>query len=565
MSANVAEILSQSEKLNQDKQPWNSQFQLVSEYVGQRKADFTTQTEPGAFLNSEIWSDLAPLSAETAASALVGLLWPDSYSFDLEPFGDLKDDEECKQWFEESTNELQSAMDDPEAGLSLAIDEAFNDFTIYGTPALHLEEGDTTDLRFDAWNVSQFALDEDASGYVDTFHRSRKYTVRQMVKKFGIDKVSKKTRDAYNKKDYLQKVCVLHVIEPRTVNPKGGTGSHNMPYASIYIEVDAKHLIKESGFQELPTFAFRYSKRIGEKYGRSPSMRALPTIMELNALWELVTTGAEKNYDPPLAVYDDGTFGGGTIDTSAGAINVINVSAKATSNRPPIEPLFTVGNFQDLAVLIERLEQTVKDHYMIDRLLDLNNETEMTAREAIIRQALRQAALRSVVSRVIAELFNRMIPRAFNILLRKGRFGYAEGSPEYIAASALDPEAKKIPQKIVDAQGKNQRVYTIRYKTPAAREQEAQIAQGILNMYETLGSVAAFDSTVSDLVNNERALKKLGDIWSVPLEFWNDEDELQAVRAAKAGAQKQQVDLANAAQVAEIAKTAAAARPEAVL
>src|SRR5690606_5447034 len=137
----------------------------------------------------------------------------------------------------------------------------------------------------------------------------------------------------------------------------------------------------------------------------------------------------EKNFDPPLAVYDDGTFGGGTIDTSAGAINVINVSGKLGANTP-VQPIFTVGQFADVAVLIERLEQTVNDHFMIDRLLDLDNEKEMTAREAMIRQSIRQKALRSVISRLLTELFNRLLERCFNIGLRKGRYGFAEGSAE---------------------------------------------------------------------------------------------------------------------------------------
>lgn len=564
MTVDVQELLSQNEKLNQDKSFWNPQWQLVSEYIGQRRADFTAQSEPGSFLNSEIWSDVAPLDAETAASALVGLIWPDSKGFELKPFGVLADDQESKLWFEFVSEELQAAMDDPEAGLSMAIDESFNDFLLY-MPAIHVEEGEKTDFRFAAWNVSQFAVDEGSEGFIDTFHKRRKWTIRNAVKKFGIDNVSKRTRELYNKKQYLEKVEILHVIEPRKVNPKGGAQAKNMPYASIYVEVETKHVIKESGFMELPTFAFRYSKRIGEKYARTPGMRSLPSVMELNALWEMVTVGTEKNYDPPLAVYDDGTFGGGTIDTSSGAINVINVSGKTTFNKPPIQPLYTVGDFKDVAVLIERLEETIHRHFMIDRLLDTRNEVEMTAREAIIRQAIRQAALRSVVSRAYAELFNRMIPRCFNMLLRKGRFGYAEGSPEYVAAAALNPDVRKIPEKIVQAQGKDERVYTIKYKTPAAREQEAQIAQGILNMLEVLQSWAAVDKTILDLPNGERTMQKLGDIWSVPLECWNTPDELNAVRKSMADAQAQQSQLDQAAQVAEIAKTAAAARPAPVL
>jgi hypothetical protein len=562
MAADVKKLLDINDQLNTEKAPYNPQWQLVSEYVGQRRADFTHFSSPGEFLNSEIWSDVAPLAKDTAASALAGLLWPDNRSYKLEPFGDFKDDEETKKWLSDCTEELQAAMDDPEAGLSLAIDEFMGDFLEYGTPAIHCEEGKVTDLRFDAWNVSQFSIDEGDDGYVDTFYKNWEWSVRQAVMKFGIDKVSADTKKAYEDKRYTQKIKILHVIAPREVDAKKGKGPQNMPYMSIYVEVDKKHILKESGFHELPTFACRYSKKIGEKYARSPSMRALPSIMELNALWELVTIGAEKNYDPPLAVYDDGTFGGGTIDTSAGAINVINVTGKLSANRSPIEQLYTVGKFDDVAVLIERLEGTIKDHYMIDRLLDLNNEKEMTAREALIRQAIRQSTLRSPANRVYAELFNRLIPRAFNILLRKGRFGYADGSPEMTAWEAVNPgkEAKRIPAKIVDAQGKNQRVYQIRYMTPAAREQEAQVAQGIMNTMEAVGQVAAYDKTILDEVNNARTIKRLGDIWSFPEDCWNTENEKKSLRESAVKEQGEQAELNKAAQVAEIAKTAAAAR-----
>jgi hypothetical protein len=562
MPADALSLLQQSEELNTEKSTWNNQWQLVSEYVGQRKASFTHFSEPGEFVQSDIWSDVASLASDTASSALVGLVWPDSYSFKLEPFGDLKEDDEIKKWLSQCTTEMQAAMDDPEAGLALAMDEAMKDFLDYGTPAIHCEEGTKTDLRFDAWNVSQFSIDEGDDGYVDTFFKCWSRTVRQLVNKFGIDKVSSETRKAYNDKQYLKKVKVLHVIAPRPVDAKKGKGPHNMPYMSVYIEVDKKHIIKESGFNELPTFAFRYSKRIGEKYGRSPAMRALPSIMQLNALWELITIGAEKNFDPPLAVYDDGTFGGGTIDTSAGAINVINVTGKMSGSRSPIEPLFTVGKFDDVAVLVERLENTIKDHFMIDRLLDLNNDKEMTAREALIRDKIRQSTLRSPVSRIMAELLNRMIPRVFNVLLRKGRFGFAEGSPEAIAWEAVNPgkEPKLIPQKILDLQGKQQRVYQIRYMTPAAREQEAQIAQGIMNTMQAIGEVAAYDKSILDEVNNSRTMKRLGGIWSFPEDCWNTPEEKQALQESAVESADEAKKLATAQQVAAIAKDAAAAR-----
>lgn len=560
MSIDVARALEKNDTLTTEKAPWNPQWQLIAEYLCQRKAVFTNFQQPGAFLNSEIWSDIGGLAAETAASALIGLIWPDAYSFELEPFGELKDDPETVEWFKKTVNpELQSALDDPEAGFAMALDEAMLDFLLF-MPAIHLDEGDTTDFKFDAWNVSQFAVDEGADGFIDTFYMTKEWSVRNLVKKFGLSNVSKPTQTAYNAKKFLDKIRVLHVIEPREVQKNGGRGPQNMPFVSAYIEINAKHLIRESGFNELPTFAFRFSKRIGEKYARTPAMRALPSIMEHNALKEIYTVAAEKTCDLPLAVYDDGTFGGGTIDTSAGAINVINVTGKLTGNRAPIEPIQTIGTFTDIATVMNDLKDTINQHFMIDRLLDMNNETQMTAREALIRDALRQGTLRSPASRLWAELFNRLLPRAFNIQLRKGRYGYVSGSPEYLAAQHMNPgkTIPVIPDKVAMMQGKSQRVYKISYRSPAARQQKSDQAQAILNVTGFINEAAAIDQTVRYEMNMPRSVRNIGDIWGIPPDCWSTLEEKKKLIADASDSQKQNTQLETAAKVASIAKDAGA-------
>ena len=561
MAADVPRLLETNERLIAEKSVWNTQWQLVSEYVCQRKMNFTSSASDGAFLNSELWSDVAPKALDTAVSAVIGLVWPDSFSFKLEALGkDLKDDEEIKDWFEEVTEVLQMAMDDPEAGLAMAINEAMTDFFTF-MPAIHVEEGTDTDFKFEAWNVSQFAVEEGSQGFIDTFFRQYEWTVRQTVEKFGEKLVSKKVRELYQAKKFTEKVKLLHVIAPRVVAANGGKGNQNMPYSSVHIEIETKHLILESGFHELPTFAFRWSKKIGEKYARTPAMRALPTIMELNALWEMTTLGIEQSYDPALAVYDDGTFGAGTIDRSAGAVNVLNVTGKIAASRRPIERLFEAAPISDVAPLIERLENTVNDHFMIDRLLDTNNETQMTAREALMRNSLRQSTLRSPHSRLIAELFNRMIERCFNIMLRKGRFGYAAGSPEATAWQAMNPneEVKTIPDKIVQMQGKKKRVYFIRYLTPAARESQAEEGQGLLNLFQFAVESAAVDPRPLKMINAGRLTKRLGEIWAIPSEAFNTEEEMAVNEQAEQQAAEAQNALAKADAMATIGKNAAQA------
>lgn len=567
MTIDIAKALDANAKAKQEKTPWNNHWQLVHEFFLQRKADFTVTRQDGAFLNSDIWTALPAKAAETCASALLGLVWPDNDSFKYEPFGeDLEGNAEVKAWFEYATLQVQTDLDDPAAGLQLALDEFMLDYAVSGTPAIHMEAGAESTYRFDAWSVKQFAIDEGASGYVDTFYMEREYTVRQMYEKSQGPqgwKLSKKTMDAWTAGKFQDKVNVLHVIEPRFVDPGKGSGPQNMPWASYHIEMDTKQLLRESGYQELPTFCARASKRIGEKYGRSMAMRALPDVMELNALVEIMTLGAEKSYDPPLAIMDDGVFGGGTIDTSAGAINVMNVQGKLGAGRKPIEQLFENGSFQGsgMEFLMESLAKTINDHFMIDRLIDQDSKTQMTAQEWNGRKAMRQQALSSPLSRLKAELFDRLLERAFNMGLRAGRFGFAAGSPEAIAWAAANPGAqvRTIPQKIVDLQGRRKRVYKIRYLTPAAREQRAEEAQGIMSWLQLIGEMAGQDPTVGDTVNAERTLSVMGDIWNVPQECKNTPQELQQIRAVKADAQMQQSKLDQTAQGATIAKTLAQA------
>lgn len=561
MAIDVQKTLETNDQLKRERKFFEPIWQLVSEFCLARKVNFTASNTPGDFLSSNIWTAIPAKSLETAASALIGLVWPDSQSFKLEPFGDLKNDKESQAFFDNATKELQASMDDPGAGLALALDEFMTDALAFGTPAIHLEEGDATDFKFDAWNVSQYSIDEGDDGYVDTFYKEREYTIRQAVKKWGKGKLSKRVQELYDKKCFGDKIKVLHVIAPRDVNPNLGAASNNLPIASVYIEIDTSHVIKESGFHELPTFCFRYSKRIGEKYGRSPAMRALPDIMELNSLWEIITLGLEKNFDPPLAILDDGSFGSGTIDTSAGAISVLNISGKIAKT-DPIKQLQTVGSFNDVAVLVERLEDTVKDHFMIDRLLDLNNETTMTAREALLRNSIRQSTLRSFISRVTNELFNRLIERGFNMLLRKGRFGFVAGSPEAVAWQATHPgeDMKIIPAKVVAMQGKQERAYRIKYMTPAAREQQSEAAQGILNLFQFTGEVAkTLDPTAKDELNVKRAIRILGDIWAVPEGVYNTDDEYKAIAESRNNQASDEGALEQGAAMSGIAKNMAQA------
>jgi len=106
-------------------------------------------------------------------------------------------------------------------------------------------------------------------------------------------------------------------------------------------------------------------------------MNALPDIREANVLREAVIVATEKNLDPPLGILSDGMLGGSVLDTSAGSLNVFNASGNIGNNNP-IFPLFTVGSLQDAIARLETISNSIAQHFHIDKLIDFNNDTQMT-------------------------------------------------------------------------------------------------------------------------------------------------------------------------------------------
>lgn len=555
MAKTAKQYLDCENKVETEKSLWKPQWQLVAEYVHQRRADFTSQKVMGAFLSSHLWNDDPVHMAETSASAFLGYIWSaGEKSFKLRGNDKLfGKDREMKEFWDEATQTLQEEMGDLEASLASALDETMLDLIVFGTAAIITEERNEDKplqgcLSFDPWSLLEFCLDEDASKRAAIFYRRREYTVRQHVEKYGYDNVSKRVRDLYERKQYDEKIVVLHVIEPRpeTDRKKGSKAAKDMPIASVHIEVEAKHICKNSGYPELPVACARLAKRLKEKYGRGRGMNALPSIMLLNQIWEDLMLAQEKRLDPPMYVLNDSVAGNGIVDSSAGAMTVLRVD-KTMGNVPPVGKLFDIQDTSQVTELIEKITNTISNHFMIDRLINMNNEREMTAREALLRNAIRQSTLRSIVSRLLMELFEPIINTSFMICLRRGKFGYMPGDPLAIAQEKAGRKVKYLPQKFIDAMTTGEDLYKIDYMTPAARDLMAEEGQGMMEVVELSGQLAAFDESIPAQIDTNWTLNRFAEIRGAQGKMFRKEKEVKQIIENK----KQQEEAMAQAQIAQ--------------
>lgn len=534
----VSHILDLYKDLKSHRENWTSLWQYLGKYIHGRKQDFTETNRPGEFLQATLYDDTGIFANNKMAAALVGMLWQNGgRSIRIQPPRGVANTPDVKRYFEQINEVLIEALDDPRAGLVEAFSEYLLDQGSFGSSGLGVFDGDESDLMFNPWGVDECVIDEGANGKINKIFKCKEMSVEQMEEEYGFAALPDKVKDSYTNRSYLDKEKIIIAIFPRKKKAMGETNLE-MPYASYHIHLDSKTLLKESGFSEFPVMFGRFKKKRGEVYGRSPGMDALPSILEANALREAVIVSTEKLLDPPLAMQHDAVIGNSMVDTSAGAINVVNVNGQIGNTTNPIFPIFSVGDIRPALSRLEVLAQNIKEHFNIDRLLDFNNQTTMTATEAQMRNVIRGQGLGAIFSRQINEVLTPMVERAVSILFRKNKIGLFQDSPLAMEAMQVELDPILIPAPIAKLIGEGRDFYEVKYFTPAARIMEAEEATGIQQTWQFALQSAQADPTIMDYINGDESLKAIAEISGAPSKVIRSDVEVKRMREQRAQQQQ---------------------------
>lgn len=528
-----------------EKQNWLALYELCAEYVMSRKQGFTTTPVKGGVQTENVFDDTAPNSNSLMAAALIGSMWPNgAKSFRIAmPFGmEVKEGEtdDVKKYYEFVTKRMAEYMDNPKCGLATALEEYMLDQGAFGISGIMIDEQEDdleVPLAYRAVDAKALHIDEGKNGFVNTIFVEREYGVRQLVEEYGYENISSKWRAEFDKGECTSKVKVLHAIEPRMDADPYGYGNKNMPIASIHIDLQTEKIMRETGFLELPVAVTRFWKAMGEKYGRCPAMQALPSILEANSLGEAWILAVEKTLDPTLLVLDDGSMGGGQIDTSPGGLVVVSVSGRIGAGVKPVEPLFLVGDLQWTAARRTELIEIIKNHFFIDRLMDLNNEQRMTLGEANLRDGLRGQTLNPTYSRQFGEQFVPLIETTFNKLRRRGLLGVLEGSKEEQALLEAGIEPTYIPEQVARRMLSGQEVYKIEFISPAARIMHSEELKGIEHLLITTEKAMVMDPSAVDNIDFDFTLRRTQELDGAPREMIRSLERLQKIRDDRMKAQ----------------------------
>lgn len=556
----INNIFQRFKVLKNNKQSLTSLFSLISEYVYNRKYDRYGVPNSGIFADGDIYDNTAQRANGIMANVMVNNIWPNGpRTFSLGRTWDTPDTEEVKNYFSYVNQQMYSVMDNTKAGLQTALDEYMLDQGSFATSGIYVKEKEddrAVPVRYEAWSIKGRYIDESPDGNIDTIFSEISMSVRNAVKVYGYENLSAKARKDFDNGDIENNIKILHVIEPRLERDKSKKGVKDMPIASIHIEIETRKILKESGMEEMPVFMGRFSKVPGEIYGRSPAMVAMADILEINAVREAISIATEKQLDPPLALYDDGALGAGTIDTSAGALNVFSVTGRLNVGKP-IEPLYTVGELQSSYTHIDTLKETINNHFYLDRLLDFNNETRMTLGEAQLRNALRGQSLGAFYARQENEVITPMIERTFNILLKRGRLGVLSGSQEEIEQLKRGAQPVYIPEALAQRMINGEDFYEITYLSPAKRTMQSEELRGIIETANFAVQVAPASPEIIDNIDFDKLIARVAKLSGAPMELIKDSDTVKKIRDARAKQQEEIAKMEQARQQSEIGRNVA--------
>jgi hypothetical protein len=508
-------LLSRYEKLEGQRQNWETHWQEVADYMQPRKADVTKQRARGDKRMEQVF-DSSPIQAvELLAASLHGMLTNPSTPWFTLRFKDeeIENEDEAKLWLEASTDAMYTAFN--RSNFQQEIFELYHDLITFGTAAMFIEEDDDDIIKFSTRHINEVFIAENDKGRIDTIYRRFKISARAAMQKFG-EAVSSDVQSAF-KKDPYKEVEILHAVYPRTDFNPNKKDKKNMPFESVYIEFKNGNELSVSGFREFPFVVPRYLKASNEIYGRSPAMTALPDVKMLNEMCKTTIKAAQKQVDPPLLVPDDGFLL--PVRTVPGGLNFYR-----SGTRDRIEPL-NIGANNPLGLNMEQQRRdSIRAVFYVNQLM-MQQGPQMTATEVIQRNEEKMRLLGPVLGRLQSELLKPLIDRVFAILLRNNMLPAA---PEFLSGRDVE----------------------IEYVSPLAKAQKSTELQSIMRAVEILGSLANV-APVFDYVNFDNLVKHLADIVGVPQKILKTQSQVNAERQQ---AQQQQQEMQQMQQLQQVAK-----------
>ncbi len=516
---------------------WRNTWEDLARYIHPSKVGFTGEREEGQKKTEYLFDSTALQALDDLGHYLATALTPNSQQWAKLQFKDATTSEmiDVRNWLEDTGNRMQDAW--LASNFYKEAGECYQDIGCFGTMCMeghrkNDRDGNYAGLAFENVYMRECGGIENEYGEIDTTIRLYKKTAIAWYNLFG-----KASGDAVigaiNASRFDEKFEFLNICYPRddfdrTAIYLEPVESSRMPFASVWVEMGKKQIVKTSGSYEPTRVIARWDRNTDNTYGHGPGLKALPDVRSLNEAKRLELEWFEKNIDPPLKTRESNIVG--NVKVSAGDLTVC---------RDPEALQELYSNTRNASMTLyktEELRDSIRNIFYSDLIRDegLSSRTGVSDYETARRMERAQRILGEAVGGLRNEFLRWVVEKTFSIMYRAGEL---EEPPESVADEELD----------------------VRYVSPLQTAQQAQGAENTALFLAEMAQVAAVqrdlgrEPDVLDRIDFDKMSKKMADARNVPADILRSDEEVQTLRDARAAAR------ARAAALAETESAASAA------
>lgn len=562
---------------------WDDVSKFVGISVQPNYIWYNQQANAANALDQFVDDPTAAISVNQAGDYLIGIMWGTGEQvFDIIPSRyvlELADPSELDDWYDFATEQALYHMNHTEAGFHTALRPYAYDQIAFGNSGIGVFPNQdfinrTADnaLNFRNYGVDNTRVDEGKSGTCDIVGTVYRWRVNRIVGEFASNngqinaklfmKLPKPIQDAFNTGNYNQEFGLVCLVFPRTdFNPtlKGKRGAR---YRGVWFMEDGndKAIFYEESFSDKPISWARQIKVRGEVYGRSSGTLLISSIKATNYMVTTVIEILEKMSNPSLGMFNSAIFGDSVLDTSPNGLTIFNQNLAGGS--PPIFPMYDVGNPEGIIkFLIPYLNDKITTAFKVDALLDLNNQTDMTATEALQRYAIRGKSLSGMLQQQKIECLEPTTKRSVSILYNIGELGVNPDTDKQRAADLSNngkPE-RVIPQAVIDTIKKGRPWYELKFNNELEKLMRTQAVQNLVQILQSIIAIAGVYPDIIHAVNWYTLLKEINDNLDYNNQILMDEKSFKKTIAGIAQQRQQAMALQAGQAAGEIQKNTSTA------
>jgi hypothetical protein len=440
----AGEILALVNRSRALQEPLWDEWDELARYIRPSMGGLVSDFAPGEKRTRAIYDSTALQANDDLAHYMAAGLTPAASPWLDLSFRDsaLDKDDTAREWLQECVRILRAEI--LRSNFHAVIGEVYADIGCFGTAVVQCEEKRKErfeGLHFEAIWLKEILALPDQYGDLTTTFRCYRRTLSQWAEVFGElpPKMAKKLKEKPE-----EKAEVIHAVYPRDDHDKTEPADgKRMPFASVWVSVEDKAIIKEGGYMELPRYVVKWASASNSIWGYGPGHLALPDIRTLNRAVELELSAWDRTINRPFKTSVNNIVGE-TLDMGPGGLTTVrDVNA--------ILPLMDGTDFSLTAVKTDELRGSILKTFFADLIREPEGSTEKTAYEVARRLERAQRILGESISH-LRGMLKWLVERSFRVLYREGVLPPApEGvggqiDVKYVSPLQLSQEAQGVEQ-----------------------------------------------------------------------------------------------------------------------